>query len=52
MKIGTSPSITAVAGGGYETAIQINTGDLWTLGSAGDRDWGLGLAPTTSPAIG
>jgi N-acetylmuramoyl-L-alanine amidase len=35
----------------YETAFQANTGHLWTVGSAGARDWGLGLRADTSPAI-
>ena len=36
---------------GYEVALQINTGDLWTLGSEADNDWRLGLRAGTSPSI-
>ena len=37
---GTSPSITAVKGGGYEIAYQAVTGELVTIGTAGYRVWG------------
>jgi beta-glucosidase-like glycosyl hydrolase len=36
---------------GYEVAVQASNGDLLTLGSQ-NRDWHLGPAPGTSPAIG
>ena len=40
MMAGTSPAITALSGGGYEVAFQANTGELWTVGSAGStRTW-------------
>ncbi|MEO7112411.1 MAG: GH25 family lysozyme [Polyangiaceae bacterium] len=44
------------AGGGsvpsvVEQAFQANTSSLWTVGSAGDKDWGLGMNEGTSPAI-
>ena len=48
---GTSPSIAALAGGGFQVAFQANTGSLWTVGTAGIRDWGLGMMGGTSPAI-
>jgi hypothetical protein len=48
---GTSPSITALSGGGYEMAFQANTGDLVSIGSAGNRNWGFGMMSGTSPAI-
>ncbi len=55
MASGTSPAITALAGGGYEVALQANSGSLWTVGNGGgsDRfgDWRLGMASGTSPAI-
>ena len=34
-----------------ETAFQANTGSLWTVGSAGNRDWALGMRGGTSPSI-
>jgi GH25 family lysozyme M1 (1,4-beta-N-acetylmuramidase) len=34
-----------------EVAFQANTGDLWTVGSAGNTDWHLGMFPGTSPSI-
>jgi hypothetical protein len=51
MKAGTSPSITCLPGGGYEVALQINTGKLWSLGTFAYKDWGAGMAAGTSPAI-
>jgi hypothetical protein len=48
----TSPSITALSGGGYEMAFQANTGHLWSWGSVNKGDWGLGMKGTTSPSIG
>jgi L,D-peptidoglycan transpeptidase YkuD (ErfK/YbiS/YcfS/YnhG family) len=51
MKTGTSPAITALAGGGFEVAFQANNGDLWTAGSMGSGDSGYGMWPGTSPAI-
>ena len=30
-------------GGGFEAAFQANTGSLWTVGSAGNQDWKLGM---------
>jgi hypothetical protein len=44
MKSGTSPSISA-SGGGFEAAMQADTGVLWTYGT------GIGMAAGTSPAI-
>jgi hypothetical protein len=51
MMAGTSPSITGLSGGGFQAAFQANTGSLWTVGSAGSRDWKLGMMAGTSPAI-
>src|SRR5207244_13384022 len=43
--------ITALAIGGYEVACQANTGNLWTVGPDGGKDWGLGMMAGTSPSI-
>ena len=51
MMAGTSPSITALSGGGYQIAFQANTGNLWTTGAAGTADLGLGMRAGTSPSI-
>ncbi len=41
MMAGTSPSITAVPGGGGHMAFQANTSDLWVVTQArGTWDWG------------
>jgi hypothetical protein len=40
-----------LATGGYQIAFQANTTALWTTGSAGTRDWGLGMMASTSPSI-
>lgn len=32
-------------------AFQSNSGDLWTVGSAGWTDWNVGIASRTSPAV-
>jgi len=50
-KAGTSPSIAALTGGGYQVAYQGDDGFLWTYGSAGSINHGLGMAPGTSPSI-
>jgi GH25 family lysozyme M1 (1,4-beta-N-acetylmuramidase) len=34
-----------------ETAFQANTGNLWTVGTGGDKDWKLGMMDGTSPSI-
>jgi GH25 family lysozyme M1 (1,4-beta-N-acetylmuramidase) len=34
-----------------ETAFEANTTSLWTVGSAGNKDWGLGMYSGTSPSI-
>ena len=49
MKVGTSPSIAALPGGGYEVAFQANSGQLWTVGSDNHGSWGLGMKVGTSP---
>jgi hypothetical protein len=51
MLSGTSPSITGLAGGGYQIAFQANTTALWITGSDGTRSLNLGMAPGTSPSI-
>ncbi len=51
MMSGTSPSITALAGGGYQVAFEANTGSLWTMGSDGTHNTALGMMSGTSPSI-
>ncbi len=34
-----------------KVAFQANTGSLWTVGAAGNRNWALGMKTTTSPSI-
>jgi surface antigen len=51
MMKGTSPSIAATPGDGYEVAFQADNGDLWTAGPGGERNWHLGLMKGTSPSI-
>ncbi len=53
MAAGTSPSIAALAGGGYEVAFHSTDGDLWVTSSAGGGATNLGLAMMagTSPSI-
>jgi N-acetylmuramoyl-L-alanine amidase len=36
---------------GFEVAFQANTGALWTVGSALNQNWSLGMMPGTSPTI-
>jgi len=36
----------------FEAAFQTNTGEPWTVGSAGDSSFRLGMASGTNPAIG
>jgi hypothetical protein len=50
---GTSPSITALPGGGYETAFQDTDGNLVVSGNGATTavDTGLAMAPGTSPSI-
>lgn len=40
----TSPPLPTLA------AFQADNGDLWTIGTAGWKDWGVGMQPGTSPA--
>jgi DNA-binding ferritin-like protein (Dps family) len=63
-----NPSITALAGGGFEVAftsygyapngfgqdspIASETGQLWTVGTDGWRNWGLRPAPWSTPIVG
>jgi hypothetical protein len=48
----TSPSITALSGGGYEYAFEANgTDHLWTYGTLEGGDTGLTMADATSPSI-
>lgn len=51
MLAGTSPSITALASGGYQQAFQSNVGTLVVRGDAGFIDTHLGMASGTSPSI-
>ena len=52
MKAGTSPAIAALPGPGWIAAFQANTGQLWTVSSAGATvNTQDGMAPATSPAI-
>ena len=51
MMSGTSPSIVALPGGGYEMAFQANTGELITAGTAGGTNWHQGMMGRTSPGI-
>lgn len=54
MAKGTSPSITALSGGGYEVAFQANNSQLWSVGmgpEANNIDTEQGMAPGTSPSI-
>lgn len=47
----TSPSITGLAGGGYEVAYQASTGYLWVEGADGSGNTGLHMMAGTSPSI-
>jgi hypothetical protein len=47
----SNSSAGPVSAGGFEVAFQANTGSLWTVGSAGNHAWALGMRPGTSPAI-
>ena len=51
MMAGTSPSIAALAGGGYEEAFQANTGNLIVFGDGGDLNTQQGMMAGTSPSI-
>ena len=51
MMAGTSPSIIALPGGGWEAAFQANTGHLWVVGTDNRGDMGLGMMNGTSPSI-
>ena len=51
MMPGTSPSITALAGGGFEMAFQANTGNLIVFGTAGNVNTQQGMKAGTSPSI-
>jgi hypothetical protein len=49
---GTSPSIAALAGGGYEIAFEANTGSLYTYSSTGAvKNTTEGMWHGTSPSI-
>jgi hypothetical protein len=52
MMKGTSPSIIGLAGGGFEAAFEANTTALWTTGTAGTTNWGLGMYRGTNPSGG
>ena len=51
MMAGTTPSITALPGGGWQAAFQANTGNLWVIGTDNRGDMGLGMMAGTSPSI-
>ena len=52
MKPGTSSSIAALSGGGYEIAFQANKGELWTYTSNGEyHNTTLDMKEKTSPSI-
>jgi hypothetical protein len=51
MKAGTSPSVTALPGGGYEVALQASNGELVTVGTAGSTSTKQTMAAGTSPSI-
>jgi hypothetical protein len=52
MMAGTSPSITALPGGGFKVALQTGTGNLAIQGSDGwPVDRYQGMTPGTSPSI-
>jgi len=51
MMAGSSPSIAALAGGGYEVAFQANTGILWTLAAGFALDSQDAMMAGTSPAV-
>jgi hypothetical protein len=52
MMAGTSASIAALPGAGWQAAFQANTGDLWVVGTKDDRgDMKLGMMVGTSPSI-
>jgi predicted phage tail protein len=48
---GTSPAISALAGGGYQMAFHGSDGALWSVGSAESRKLPYGVKADTSPAI-
>jgi hypothetical protein len=51
IRSGTSPSVTRLAGGGYEGAFQASSGLLMVWGTALTFNTQLGMAAGTSPAI-
>ena len=52
MMAGTSPSLTALGGGGWQVAFQADSGNLCVIGSGLPmQDLGLGMMPGTSPSI-
>jgi hypothetical protein len=52
MMAGTSPSVAALSGGGYEVAFQGNTGTLWLRDSSGTQiNTTAGMDPGTSPSV-
>jgi hypothetical protein len=52
MMPGTSPSVAALSGGGYEVAFQANTGTLWLRNSSGTQiNTTAGMDPGTSPSV-
>ena len=51
MAPGTSPSIAALPGGGWQVAFQAADRTLWVIGKDNRGSLGLGMAAKTSPAI-
>ena len=51
MMAGTSPSICALSGGGWQVAFQANTGNLWVVGEDNRGDMQLGMMVGTSPSV-
>jgi hypothetical protein len=51
MRAGTSPSIAALRGGGWECAFQANTGNLWVIGNDDRGNMQLGMQAGTSPSL-
>lgn len=50
MAPGTSPSVVALPGLGYESVFQGSNGDIWFSGTAGVTDGRFAMAPGTSPS--
>jgi hypothetical protein len=51
MAPGTSPAIAVTGETSYMAVFQANTNTLWSAGAGTPDNWGLAMAPGTSPAI-